>query len=205
MEERGESLDLESLREELSQARALNKELEAIFESSYDEIYVTDGQGVTLRVNAACERLYGIKAGELIGKHVRELEKQGIFSPSISPMVMKERKQLTILQTTRTGRKIVVTSTPIFDEDGALIRIVHNSRDITELLTLKKQLEDAEELSRRYSMELEELRLEKTNPENILAVGPKMRGILELGRKLARVDSTVLILGESGVGKNMLA
>ncbi|MCL5046237.1 MAG: sigma 54-interacting transcriptional regulator, partial [Actinobacteria bacterium] len=34
---------------------------------------------------------------------------------------------------------------------------------------------------------------------------PKMRGILELGRKLARVDSTVLILGESGVGKNMLA
>lgn len=34
MEERGESLDLESLREELRQARALNKELEAIFESS---------------------------------------------------------------------------------------------------------------------------------------------------------------------------
>jgi PAS domain-containing protein len=37
------------------------KELEAIFNSSYDEIYVTDGEGYTLRVNKAGERFYGMK------------------------------------------------------------------------------------------------------------------------------------------------
>ena len=97
--------------------------LRKIFESSYDEIFVTDGAGITLTVNAACERLYNLPASQLIGKKVDELERQGLFSPSITPLVLKEKRRITIAQETRTGRKIIVTANPVFDSRGRLISL----------------------------------------------------------------------------------
>ena len=200
-----DTYDLEAISAELSMVKDLNRELEAIFDSTYDEIFVTDGNGVTLRVNAACERLYGLKASDLIGKNVRELEAQGIFSPSITLIVLKERQRVTMMQTTKTGRKLIVTATPVLDEKGDIVRIVSNSRDVTELTNLHQQLEAVELQVQRYYHELSELRKEHTRVEGIVAQSPEMERVLQLVRKVAAVDSTVLILGESGVGKNAIA
>lgn len=102
--------------------------LRKIFDSSFDEIFVTDSQGVVLLVNSACERLYDILAAQLIGKRVNELEQEGVFTPSVTPLVLKEKKRVTIIQETRTGRKIIVTGNPVFDAKGKVVFIVYNSR-----------------------------------------------------------------------------
>lgn len=70
-----------ALQEELKKIQQVNKELEVMLDSSFDEIYLTDGNRVTLRVSAACERLYGVKPEELVGKPVDELVKAGLFFP----------------------------------------------------------------------------------------------------------------------------
>jgi len=197
--------DLETVALELKATKELNKELEAIFNSSYDEIYVTDGEGYTLRVNKAGERFYGMKAEELVGKHVIKLEELGLFSPSITPQVLKTKKRITLVQTTKKGQKIIVTANPVFDEKGQIIRVVTNSRDITELSNLRQRLEDVEKLMNNYRKEIVKLNKERIITSEIISKSATMKQLLELAEKVAGVDSTVLIEGESGVGKGVIS
>lgn len=197
--------DLDAVAQELEITKELNRELEAIFNSSYDEIYVTDGQGITLRVNKAGERLYGVKAEEIVGRHVSELEEQGLFTPSITPQVLKTRKRVTSVQNTKSGQKLIVTGNPVFDEKGEIIRIVTNSRDITELSNLRQRLEETEKLMDNYRSEIAKLRKERIHSIEIITNSTTMQHILDLAEKVAGVDSTVLIEGESGVGKGVIA
>jgi PAS domain S-box-containing protein len=178
------------------------RELEAIFDSSFDEIFVTDGQGVCLRVNKASERFYGLPPSALIGRNVADLEREGIFTPAVTLMVLRERRLIRMVQTTRTGRRTVVTANPVFDEQGNIIRVVANARDVTDILELKGQLQELEE---RYTVELAELRQEVTRLPGLVIQSPAMRRALEVVRKVADVDTTILLLGESGVGKNAIA
>jgi len=64
---------------ELEDYRTSFQDLQTIFDTSFDVIYVSDGNGVTLRVSSACERLWGLKKEELIGRSVFELEAEGVF------------------------------------------------------------------------------------------------------------------------------
>ena len=181
------------------------RDLHAIFESSYDEIYVTDGEGKTLRVNSACERFYGIPAEELIGKNVSDLEREGVFSPSITPLVLKLREPVTLVQTTKNGRRIVATANPIFDTDGRIVRIVTNSRDVTEFHNLKTRLAETEDLVNLYLDEIRALRQEHLKMDDIVVKSEAMRRVVETVKRVASFDSTVLLQGESGTGKDTVA
>ena len=56
--------------------------LDAIIENSYDGIYITDGQAITLRINRAYETITGMKAEEVLGRSMWELEKAGTIDRS---------------------------------------------------------------------------------------------------------------------------
>ncbi|MBS4026949.1 MAG: sigma 54-interacting transcriptional regulator [Clostridia bacterium] len=193
------------IRQELESLGEVVRELEAIFNSSYDEIFVTDGEGITLRVNEAGLRYYGVKADEIVGKHVSELEEQGFFSPSVTPMVIKERKRVTSIQTTKAGQTLIVTANPVFDKQGNIIRIVTNSRDITELTSLRQRLEDVEKLKDIYRTEIAKLRRERLGAAEIISASSIMEHVLDVAEKVANVNSTVFVQGESGVGKGIIA
>jgi PAS domain S-box-containing protein len=60
------------------------KEWKAILDSTQDAIFIDDMNGNTQWINKACEQLYEIKRVDIIGKNIDELEKEGIFSPSVA-------------------------------------------------------------------------------------------------------------------------
>ena len=197
--------DLDTVAHELLATKELNKELEVIFNSSYDEIFVTDGEGFTLKINKASESLYGLKEEEIIGKHVSKLEALGLFSPSITPQVLRTKKRSTLIQSTKSGQKIIVTANPVFNDKGQITRVVTNSRDITELSNLRQRLEDTERLIDNYRTEIVKLRKERVDSSEVISKSAIMQEILSLAGKVAGVDSTVLIEGETGVGKGVVA
>ncbi|MGF7058879.1 sigma 54-interacting transcriptional regulator [Brassicibacter mesophilus] len=181
----------------------LEEEFEAIFESSKDGIHITDGNGVTLRFNSACERIDGVKADDIIGKHMSDLVECGVYSESVALEVLEKEKPVTILQKVN-GKEIVATGTPIFKK-GKMVRVVINSRDITELNKLKRDLNQSQLISKKYETELELLRWEHIKENNIIINSKKIKKIMDLAVRVAKVDSTVLIQGESGVGKGVLS
>jgi len=79
-------------------------ELEAILNSSNDNIVITDGDGRVLRVSPHCTEIYGKDPSYLIGKTVFELEKENIFAPSVTAKVLKDKKEVKVIQKTTEGR-----------------------------------------------------------------------------------------------------
>ncbi|MHB1630275.1 MAG: PAS domain-containing protein, partial [Bacilli bacterium] len=127
---------------ELQRLQAANGELERIFNASFDEVFVTDGNGVTLRVNEAAERLYGLTQKELVGQTVYELERQRVFYPSVTAMTLREKKRLTILQSTLDGRRLLTTANPIFDQEGNIILVISNAKDMSDVPLTVGQIAD---------------------------------------------------------------
>ncbi|QEK13643.1 CBS domain-containing protein [Crassaminicella thermophila] len=200
-----DSSDLPSIIDELNTVQRLSRKLDAVIESSYDGIYLTDGEANTLRINKAYERITGVKREEMLGSNMCDLEKKGYISESATLRVLKTGKTTTIHQKFRTGKNALVTSTPIFDENGKISMVVTNVRDITELAKLKEQLEKNKELAQKYYSEIEEMRLQLLNTLHIVAEDEKMLQTMRLAKRVAKVDTTVLLLGETGVGKEEVA
>ncbi|MCG8483920.1 MAG: PAS domain-containing protein, partial [Clostridia bacterium] len=79
-------------------------ELNHIFESSPDSIYVTDGEGITLRVNKAFEESAISKRQEVMRENVYDLERRGVFKPSVCGLILKEKRKISILQNMDSGK-----------------------------------------------------------------------------------------------------
>lgn len=68
-------------------------ESEAILHSLQDDILVTDTDGIILKVSEATEGIYNMKSNEMVGRSVYELEKEGVFTPILTPLVIKEKRK----------------------------------------------------------------------------------------------------------------
>lgn len=187
---------LERLNTEYMKVTELNSELDTIINSSYDGICVTDGSGVILKTNKAFEVLYGLDH-DWVGSNAGELEERNLAVPSAVLLVLKEKRPVTLVQQIHNGRNILATGTPIFGRDGKLTNILINTRDFEELERLKYHFD--------HNLEAREQVRRNFGTENIIAYSQPMAKVLDTCRKMARVDSTVLISGESGVGKEVIA
>lgn len=183
--------------------KQIYKELKLILDSAYDEIVIADGDGVILRVSKSCEKLFGIPEKDMIGKNARELEQKGVLSKSTAVYVVKHKKKVTLVQTTRAGRRLMVTGIPMFDDSGKLIRIISISKDITEIENLKKQLVETEEMLEWYRKEI----FTEHTKDNDIVIGnsSSIKQIMKLIHQIASVDVIVLITGDTGVGKGVIA
>ncbi|TEB07448.1 Nitrogen fixation protein VnfA [Pelotomaculum schinkii] len=181
------------------------KELDAVLDTSSDSMYITDGEGKTLRINAACNRTTGLEKDVVVGLNVKDIVAKGLFNKSSTLEVLKTKSKVTILQNV-TDRVVIVTGTPLFDEQGNIWRVVSSARDITELNRWKNQTEEERRLKDHYYSELVEMRVRQmTRGEgNFIARSAAMQQVVELAMRVARTDSTVLVRGESGVGKEVV-
>jgi PAS domain S-box-containing protein len=179
--------------------------IDDIIESSYDGIYITDGEANTLRINKAYERITGLKREEILGKNMIDLVKEEYISESATLLVLQNKRINTIHQNFKTGKKALVTATPIFDKVGKIMMVVTNVRDITELYELKEELEEKERLAKKYYLEIQQIRMQLLNSEDIIAEDIKMLHVMQIAKKVAFTDTTVILLGETGVGKEEIA
>lgn len=175
--------------------------LEHILKFSFDEIFITDAAGNVLYVSPAFTQLFGIKAEETLYQSVFHLEEKGILSPSVTGKVLKSRKTETTIQVTRTERKLIVSAYPVIDRNGELLGAISFSRDITELDYLRNTNDEVEKTLKRYEKELEKMR----NRNYGISTNEQMVQVYHTAQKVSELDVTVLLEGESGVGKNYIA
>ncbi|MCL6560949.1 MAG: sigma 54-interacting transcriptional regulator, partial [Firmicutes bacterium] len=197
--------EFEFISQELNTVKELNKELKALIESSYDGILITDCKGVVSQVNEAYKRMTGLKESAITGRPFQELVSEGHYASSIVDSVLKKRKSVTQIQISPLGNRLLITANPVLSERGDITRVVINVRDLTELEKLRQELQDSKSLNRRYEAELSSLHGQQGQEQNIVSRSPEMQSVIDLCARVAQVDSTVLLLGDSGVGKEVLA
>ncbi|MFW5787028.1 MAG: sigma 54-interacting transcriptional regulator [Halanaerobiales bacterium] len=193
---------LNEKRNEIKEIQGLNRQMDTLINSSYDGMLLVDKDGKIEKVNKAYLDLIGHTADEVIGKRVQWLEEKRIIFPSVSALCYSEEREITLIQNTSDGRRLLTTGSPVFDNDNKLLRIVINSRDLSKLSQLEGNQKESKKLIKYLNEDNES---DFNSPGHIISQSRAMKSILELSRRVGDTSSSVLLMGESGVGKEVIA
>lgn len=196
--------DLDTVVKELELVKQMNKELNTVIDSVYDGLIIADGNGVILRISPSYESIASVKPTDFVGKNVTQIVAEGFVSESITTKVLETKRQANLSIKTKSGRDLFHSAVPVFDKNGVITRIVTVIRDLTELTNLRRKLEEVEAEKLQYHDELKKIK-DRAGARDLVSYSPKMKQVFQLADRLSQFDTTVLISGESGVGKEIIA
>lgn len=174
-----------------------NEMLNMAFEYSADSFSIADANGVFLLVNDAFLESTGTKGEKVIGRCTADLVKEGRYGPDSSILLaLKEKSRVAILQG-GAKREALSISNPIFDEEGNIKYVVTSARFFDEHKLLNQYV------STRGNEEETELLCQ--NHRKMIWKSTLMKEILSLVKIIAPTDSSVMLTGETGTGKSVLA
>jgi len=183
----------------------MDRYFESILNLIPDAVYISSREGKTLFVNSRWEDLSGIPAAQVLGKSVQNLIKEGIFTQIVNPEVVATGEQVTVVQELN-GRNVVINGHPVVDAKGEVSIVVTFVRDITAFNKLKRELSTQKELIASYQQQMAAIDPEDAfQNDGMVAVSHHSLLLLEKIDTIALSDVSVLILGETGVGKDVVA
>lgn len=181
------------------------QELLDIFNCMAVGIYITDNKGVTILVNDESCKRGGLSREEVMGRSMPDLVKEGFIEESISLKVLDSGESVTIVQNLGDGGKVLASGTPMYF-DGELQYVITTERDITEVYILRELMEKIEIESEKYKKEIEYFKKQtQNNKPPLIAYDPKSKAVVNQIMRISKLDTTVLLTGESGVGKEVYA
>lgn len=186
--------------DELSHTQEILQEMKSIIETSSDGILVTDKDGNIILVNTALSDIFGDTIHSIVGKNIKEnksLVGEDIIEQLGTSGEKKKAKRLSSHPKIG-GRRLMVAANPIISAEGAFRGFVIDIQDTTPMHELEQQVNNLEIL---YQQE----RNKSVATEQYVFADPNSKHLLERILKIAQVDATVLITGESGVGKEVVA
>lgn len=170
-----------------------------------DGICVIDWAGNVIDINQGYTKITGITKEEIIGFNIQELLDKKYCDIEVSLKVLKEKTKISDMTTIeRNNKKVLIIGNPFFNEKGELVQIITVIRDLTELIVLKEKLEEKERESQRYLNELKHIKDRQKHSE-FLGISVQTQKIRDVIYQVAKTDATILITGETGTGKEIVA
>ncbi|MBP2653589.1 MAG: norR 15 [Firmicutes bacterium] len=197
---------LETIQETINNAKKFN----ILANKLHDGIHIVNSKGVVVYVNQGFKRVSGF-GEEIIGFHISDLAARG-YQTEIAGEVLKTKKLVnTALTSPITKVNVTTAATPVFYEDGSFMGVIIIDRDMTELEQMQaaiiksqnniKIMEDEIVIKDRALTQLT-----KASKNSVLiGYSAGMQQVRELIGKIAPLDATVLITGETGTGKENVA
>ena len=171
-----------------------------------DAVMICDGQGNVISVHDTYEHFFGVTKAYVVGKSVYELEKEGIFTPSVTRMVIEQQKRIVTTQRNRTGTLILTTGIPIFDQKNELRYVIcFNAMDVTQLESIKNKYNQLKTVLAHKNEEVDVLRQKYLKPAHMEFRSANMMRMWECAIQIAATKANILITGETGVGKSLVA
>ncbi|MBQ4125035.1 MAG: sigma 54-interacting transcriptional regulator [Desulfovibrio sp.] len=179
---------------------------QAVLDALKDGVYISDRDGTTVCVNKAYEQLTGLRNEDLVGHSVRELVQRGVFDIVLNPQIVRTGEPAEHVQHLKDGTTLVLSGCPVFDEQGQIRFVVTFARDVSRLMNLTEQIDQQRILMNQTAGQIAYVaRQQEKKSHTPTFASPQMAGVLSLVNRIAPTDATVLILGETGVGKDVVA
>lgn len=183
------------LAEQVTDLRSIQTMLEAIINSSNDAISVVDENGTGLMINPAYTKLTGLDSDQIIGQPATADISEG---ESIHMQVLRTKKPVrgARLKLGPYKKDVIVNVAPVV-VDGELKGSVGVIHDVSELNRLSSQLQHAQKrlatLEATYSF------------SEIVGTSKEMAFAIEQAKRGAKTSFPILLLGETGTGKELFA
>ncbi|HWR44665.1 sigma-54-dependent Fis family transcriptional regulator [Sporomusa sp.] len=186
---------------QLEDIKRLKSTLESILESLHEGIVVVDKSGNITMMNKAYGEFLDLDTKAVVGKHVADV----IPNTRMHLVAQEGKAEVTDLQKIQ-ANTCVVSRIPII-KDGEIIGAVGNVvfRDVKDLKSLARRINKLESELEYYKEELFKAYGGKYTFDSIVGNSDTMKCLRDVAAKAAKGMSTVLILGETGTGKELFA
>ena len=210
--------DVDVIQEAEREIRQRERQYRLLIETMNDGLAVIDEKGILSYVNEKCCEMLGYSKEELIGRPLKEfldVSERDIFEERFVLKKDGEEKEFyeaSFLQ--KSGEKLytIVSTTRIHGPNGQfkgsfgiitdITRRRHMERELKKAFLEIKQLKDRLEAENIYLREQVEV---KNTYSGIIGQSEAIKFVLSQVEQVAETDSTVLILGETGTGKELIA
>lgn len=182
-----------------------SKDLRQILDSVSDIVVVWDSTPLIVMVNQQLCNAIDIEAREWIGKSPEQIVREGYLDTTIVQETIKTGKEAVGIIHARTGIEVMSRCRPIYDDNGKIKFLVTTSTSLAELEQLKAALQKEHYQAVKIFEELKILRRHLMLDDDFVLESPDMADIMQSVKKIAPLDCNVMITGESGVGKEVIA
>jgi PAS domain S-box-containing protein len=191
----------ETLRQGLHETSMYKSILEQILENAYEGVVVTDSEGIIMMFNAAYANYLEIRSQDAIGQHVTKV----IDNTRVHEVVKSGVPEFGKLQKIG-SHKAVVTRLPITFNKKVIagVGIVHY-RELTDMKRLVEKLSSLESELAQIKEEYGKNQVKRYSIQDIIGNSRPIMDLKKQIHKAAASSSTVLILGENGTGKELVA
>ncbi|MEL7608635.1 MAG: sigma 54-interacting transcriptional regulator [Bacillota bacterium] len=158
-----------------------------VLDASFDGVIISDAAGKVLYINRSACAIMQVEESQMLGKGIEELLREKIIPQSTGMHAMQTKQPFTRLQKYENGKMALVTSS-VLENHSHEQYILTNIRDITILYRFLDQREEPDLAA-----------------EGVVSYSEKISEVLGIARMVSAVKSTVLIQGETGTGKDVVA
>jgi two-component system response regulator HydG len=186
------SRDITSRKEAERELAEHRSRLEAIFRSVKDAIITVDPDLRVIEANNSTESICGIALKEIVGEVFPQCLNQcnhacfEVLRQTLERKTTIRDYRIECGPRQRHQQIVSVSSSPLLDPEGRFMGAVLVIRDMTLIRDLERELR------------------ERHRFQNIIGKSKKMQEIYRLMEELANLETTVLITGESGTGKDLI-
>ena len=175
------------------------------FDNPFIGITITDGGGTMLRVSPGQTRITGMARTLWEGRNVYDLVAEGTMINSGTIKVLETGRPGTVHQSLSNGKNFFVQGYPIYNGEGVMRYIVSYLIDVSEINALKEELHKVKSENIEIALKLDSLRSAIFQENSLVYASKKIQALINTVDLVADSDTTVLITGASGVGKEMIA
>lgn len=193
----------EELKEDIRTLRKTNIKLINILETMDDGIMLVDNRRLGVRVNTAFEEITGVSASSWINEDVYEIFASHALPNLFREEIVEKQKTTSFIEFIK-DKEYLVTCSPVYYDDIKRPYFIATVQDINKVNEIVTSLQATKDLANSYYTEVEK-RYVQLNYDDMIASSGAMKRVMNLALRVAQVDSTVLIMGETGVGKEVLA
>lgn len=190
----------------MTQARADDSAtLAALVDAAADGLLLLSPTGIIRRANDAAAELFGLPKDALRGRHLDELIARTGWEPGFLAQALATGSFVSRVFDLRGGRKVVVSAraTAVRHDDLPLIAIT--IRDVTGMNHLLSRIDRSPPAADDRWSRLRNAAASDDDAVRVIAESSALRAVTARALDFARVDSPVLIMGETGTGKNLIA
>ncbi|KXG75818.1 sigma-54 dependent transcriptional regulator PrdR [Thermotalea metallivorans] len=179
---------------------AINRQYQHIIDNMHEGVTVTDAAGYVIFWNKSAEKIYDIKAKDILYKRLVDF-----FPTALTLSVLENRTAIeNVYHSPKPNYYIIISALPIFI-DGEFMGVVATERDVTEYRNLSVSLEKANYQINLLKEEMEKITTGGFSLGNIIGKSPIIQEKIQLAKHVSHTDTSVLITGESGTGKEVFA
>jgi PAS domain S-box-containing protein len=173
-----------------------------VVDESPDGFMVCDSKGVVVYTNKSYLEASDRREEEMVGHNMQEFIEGGFLKESAALIAVTEKRKVEKLSMIRDGVPLAITSIPVFGSRGNIKYVVTRTRDISQLTLMKKNLGYLLKMVENYNTPGKR---SLGDVDDFVAVSLQIKQIFELAENIKDVLSTVMLYGESGVGKDVIA